>query len=364
MSVNLSVRPRRNRGGRTLFILLLILGVAGGLAWHFKLGPEQIMAQLEQNLPKYVLSVFSSPAWPLSPPAQAAQAEEVEHQSPDTVTLIDTQVINSPHSEAQTAILYNDTGDLETIPWPNIAGRTSVLTYTVESGDTLWSIANQFELDLDTLRWSNPELERNPDVLSVGTELSILPVQGVYHRITAEDSLESIAARYGVAETDITNYPPNGLYPPYDLKLGQGLIVPFGRKDVALPKPLVSAEYVLAWPVVSAPNGTFSPDHPAIDIGAPYGATVYAANGGKVIFADWSQDGLGYTVIIDHGDEFQTWYAHLKGTFLQAGDLVARGAPLGEVGSTGHSSGPHVHFELHLNGERVDPLDYLPNSPQ
>lgn len=362
MSVNLSVRPRRNRG-RALFIIVAIGLVGLGLGWWLGWLPKEVLAKLESNVKHYAPAAMAQlPVLASLPPASAGPANA--QPAIDTVALVDNQLVESPHSQAHTDIFYNDSGELETIPWPNINGRTTVLTYTVESGDTLWSIANQFELDLDTLRWSNPELERNPDVLSVGTVLNILPVSGVYHLVAEGDTPESIAGQYGVAETDITGFPPNALYPPYELKPGQGIVVPFGRKDVILPKPSVSADFALAWPVVSAVSGGFSPDHPAVDIGAPYGSVVYAANGGKVIFADWSQDGLGYTVVIDHGDEFQTWYAHLKGTFMQAGDLVARGAPIGEVGSTGHSSGPHVHFELHLNGERVDPLGYLPSSPQ
>jgi murein DD-endopeptidase MepM/ murein hydrolase activator NlpD len=256
-----------------------------------------------------------------------------------------------------------DTGEIAPIPWPNIAGRTKVLTYTVQSGDSLWSIANQFELDLDTLRWSNIELERNPDVLSVGTELIILPVNGAYHIVKDEDTLESIAALYGISETDIIAYPPNGMYPPYELEVGQGLIIPFGNKEKELPKPSISADYALAWPMVTQVTGTFSPDHTGIDLGAYYGAMVYAAHGGIVIATDWTEI-YGYRVILDHGNGLQTWYAHLKGTPLTNGLAVPRGTPVGEVGSTGRSTGPHLHFEVRLNGEPVNPLGYLPETPQ
>ena len=100
----------------------------------------------------------------------------------------------------------------------------------------------------------------------------------------------------------------------------------------------------------------------AVDIGGPYGTTVYAAAAGEVVYARWAETGYGYTLIIDHGDGLETWYSHLKGTLLQSG-FVERGAPIGEVGSTGNSSGPHVHFEVRLNGQQVNPLEYLPDSP-
>jgi murein DD-endopeptidase MepM/ murein hydrolase activator NlpD len=74
-------------------------------------------------------------------------------------------------------------------------------------------------------------------------------------------------------------------------------------------------------------------------------------------------EGYGYSVIIDHGEGKETWYNHLKGTLLQAGGFVPRGTAIGEVGSTGHSTGPHVHLEWHVNGERLDPVGFLPGSP-
>jgi murein DD-endopeptidase MepM/ murein hydrolase activator NlpD len=104
----------------------------------------------------------------------------------------------------------------------------------------------------------------------------------------------------------------------------------------------------------------FESDHLALDIGAPYGSTIYAADSGTVSYAGWGEEGLGYTVVIDHGQGLETWYVHLKGALIQSGVGVVRGDPVGEIGSTGHSSGPHVHFEVRLNGQPVNPLDYLP----
>ncbi|MCB0167228.1 MAG: M23 family metallopeptidase, partial [Anaerolineae bacterium] len=96
----------------------------------------------------------------------------------------------------------------------------------------------------------------------------------------------------------------------------------------------------------------------------PFGSTVYAAEAGVITFAAQAQDGLGYGVIIDHGEGRQTWYSHLRAVTVEAGATISRNAPIGEVGSTGHLIGPHVHFELHLNGQPVDPSLYLPGVPQ
>ncbi len=347
MSLDLYVGPRRKRRWRVFWLAGAILLITGLVAWQYGWRPEPALTSLGQQVPLPISTM----------PASSSEAAES-----GPVVLVTAAVVENPHSQAYTADLYS--AKEEGIPWPNAGGRTQVEIYTVQDGDTLWGIATKFELDVNTLRWSNPELERNPDVLAVGTELRILPVKGVYHLVTADDTLETIAVRYGVAETDITDYPPNALYPPYELTPGDGLIIPYGRKDLAVPKPALSADFPLAWPVVGFVTGGFQPDHQAIDIGAPYGATVYAADSGTIIYADWAEEGYGYTVIIDHGDGWQTWYNHLKGTLLGAGSFVYRGTPIAEVGSTGHSEGPHLHFEVRLNDEWLNPLDYLPGNPQ
>ncbi len=351
--MNLSIRPRRRRGWGIFRLVGLLLLIAGLIAWQRGWLPDQTLADIGQEVvqqaPKPIADI---------PHLQPKQ----NNPSPSSVVLATSKVVEHPDSTAYTANLY--TGEEEDIPWPNAGGRTQVEIYTVQDGDTLWSIAYEFDLDIDTLRWSNPDLEQNPDVLAVGTELRILPVVGAYHVVEAGDKIEAIAPKYGVAEADITDYPPNALYPPYELTPGTGLIIPYGRKDVTLPKPALATDFPLAWPVAGFITGGFTADHPALDIGAPYGSTVYAADAGTVVYADWATDGYGYTVVIDHGDGRQTWYNHLKGTLLEAGGFVYRGAPIAEVGSTGHSSGPHVHFELRLDDQPVDPLNYLPDSPQ
>jgi hypothetical protein len=330
-----------------LFLAVVLLGLAGLFAWQQGWQPGQALAQLSQEVLERA---------PL-PPLQDQPAEP----KTEGVVLVNSKVVERPESMAYTADLYSATAADGTVPWPNAGGRTRVLNYTVQEGETLWSIAYQFELDLDTLRWSNPALERNPDLLPVGTELIILPVPGVYHIVTAEDTLESIAARYGVAETDIGSYTPNGLYPPYKLKVGRGLIVPFGRKGGNLPQPEVAVASPLAWPVAGTVTGSFEPDHLALDIGAPYGSTVYAAAAGTVRYAGWGEAGLGYTIVIDHGEGLESLYLHLKGVLVEAGADVVRGDAVGEVGSTGHSSGPHLHFEVRRYGRLVNPQEYLPS---
>jgi LysM repeat protein len=255
--------------------------------------------------------------------------------------------------------LIDDVNEVE-ISWAEHEGREEIIVYTVQSGDALWNIASEFGLDLDTLRWSNPDLERNPDLLSVGTELVILPVAGVYHTVESGETVSAIAERYGVAEADILNYPLNDLTTPQSLQVGQQLVVPHGRKELARPTPQSSLDSPFAWPLVGRITQDFSGEHQAIDIGAPYGSPVYAGRAGRVVRSGWARTGYGYTVIIDHGQGLLSLYSHMKGEWVGVGDWVERGQLIGEVGSTGKSSGPHVHFEVRKDGERMDPMDYLP----
>ena len=238
-----------------------------------------------------------------------------------------------------------------------------VITYTVREGDSLWSIAARFGLDVDTLRWSNEDLVRNPDLLSVGQELTILPVKGAYHTVQTGETLKTIALAYGVTPTVIIDYPLNDLHAPYPLEEGQKLVIPGGRRELHWPQPDLSPGSPFAWPVVGQITQGYSEKHPALDLGAPYGSPVYAAQAGTVTHSGWARTGYGYTVILEHGQGVQSLYSHMKGTWVTVGQKVERGQLIGEVGSTGHSSGPHVHFEIRVNGERVDPSGYLPAAP-
>ncbi len=351
MSLNLRFGPRPRHRVRRVLILLCLIGIIGLVAWQQKwTAPRPVAAWTETAL-SYLPIKFSTTTPLAGTPTQ------------DNVVLVKAAVVDSPQSEAYTADLYAAT-DHDDIPWPNIAGRTSIEFYTVKPGDTLWSIAEQFQLDFETLRWSNPELERNPDILVAGSKLRIMPVPGIYHLLEPDDTIEALAQRYGVAPEDITAYPPNALFPPYTLAGREGLIIPYGRKETRLPRPALSLQFALAWPIVGTVTAGYEATHPAIDIAAPYGSPVYAAADGTVIYAAWQEDNASYAVIIDHGDGRETWYNGLRETLVEAGSFVTRGVPIGEVGRSGHTAGPHLHFELHQDGRLVDPLGGLPGTPQ
>lgn len=241
--------------------------------------------------------------------------------------------------------------------------RTAILTYHIQPGDSLWSIAASFDLDVDTLRWSNPEIAQNPDLLSLGQELLILPVCGAYVTVQPGDTVARLAERWGVAPADISNYPLNNLAEGEELRPGARLVIPHGRQEIALAPPGPATGFTYAWPIRGVVTQRYWAGHRAVDLGAPYGAKVYAARAGRCLSATWSEVGYGYLVIVDHDDGSRAYYSHLKGAWVQPGDWVGRGDLVGEVGSTGNSTGPHVHFEIRIGGVPQNPLDFLPPEP-
>jgi LysM repeat protein len=249
--------------------------------------------------------------------------------------------------------------------------RKSVITYTVESGDNIFVIAERWGLRPDTLIWSNEELEANPDMLYVGQVLAILPVDGVYHTVAEGETLETIAQEYDVQVSAITGCEWNGLdLDASAIAPGQKLIVPGGVKPFE-PRTIHAATYPIpedaprgtgdfVWPVGGYVSQSHWDLHRAVDVAGPHGDVVVAADAGFVTYAAWDHAGYGYLVMIDHGNGFVSYYAHLYGFYVSAGESVQRGQPIGARGSTGRSTGPHLHFEIRYDGEPRNPLAFLP----
>lgn len=241
--------------------------------------------------------------------------------------------------------------------------RSRVITYTVEPGDTLSAIAARFGISMDAIRWSNPQIEYNPDDIYPGQTLRIPPVEGVVVEVRPGDTVESLARRYNVSPEAITSYPANQLEPPYTLEPGTLLIIPGGRKVVHVAPPQPHPGYAYMWPVRGTITQRFSARHRGWDIATVYDASVYAARSGRVRVVRWDNTGYGYMVIIDHGDGWNTLYAHLKGALVSPGQWVNQGDIIGKVGGTGRATGPHVHFEIRRGYVRYDPAQFLPPSP-
>lgn len=249
--------------------------------------------------------------------------------------------------------------------------RTEVITYVVRPGDTLWDIAAKFNISQDSL-WANNDLA-SPDLLSIGEVLTVPPIDGLLYTVRPGDTLASIAQRYRAKVEDIVAYAPNGLQPGAEPRVGQQIMIPGGvkpippRRTISLtraPREALKGRGSFVMPVSGVLTQGFSLRHPAIDVAAPRGAPVYAADAGYVAFAGWHPWGYGYAVVIDHGNGFRTLYAHLSWYAPDAGDSVRQGELIGGVGSSygpgGFASGPHLHFELIQNGAKRNPCLFLP----
>jgi murein DD-endopeptidase MepM/ murein hydrolase activator NlpD len=248
--------------------------------------------------------------------------------------------------------------------------RLSVVTYTVQAADTVESIADMYALEPETVMWANPAVEDAPDLLRIGQDVRILPVDGAYHQVKETDTIESIARRYDVEPETIRDCVYNELEPPgYAIEAGSWLVVPGGEKPYVVryvtsytgPVPEgARGSGALDWPVLGAITQGYWYGHRAIDIGAPTGSAVLAADAGYITFAGRTDVGYGNLVVIDHANGSVTYYAHLSMIYVYLGQPVERGDVIGAVGSTGWSTGPHLHFEVRRYGVQQNPRAYLP----
>ena len=273
--------------------------------------------------------------------------------------------------------------------------RMKVITYKVKDGDTLFGIADQFGLKPETILWGNYDtLKDNVHFLEPGQSLNILPIDGTYYKWQEGDTLTGVAQFFKASVEDILDWPGNNLRADLnpdnpDIKPGTWLVIPGGQREmVSWQAPRIyrsnpAVAKVLGpgycGQVVDGAIGTgsfvwptpghwisgyhFIPGiHPGIDIGGAIGNAIYAADTGVVVYAGWNNYGYGNLIIIDHGDGWQTVYAHLSVIDVSCGMSVFKGAIIGAMGVTGNSTGPHLHFEMHADqyGGAVDPLRFLP----
>jgi len=247
--------------------------------------------------------------------------------------------------------------------------RESIIIYKVEPGDTLYGIAQKFGISGETVIWANQK-EDTPDTLSIGQELIILPVSGVYHTVQKGDTVESVAAKYKVEPSAITQFALNNLKPPYTLVAGQKIIVPGGQKPYIprrvvayqgpVPEGAARGTGIFGWPASGMISQKYWGGHRAIDIAASKGSPIYAADSGYVVMAGFSGSGYGNMVVIDHGNGFQTLYAHLDSIAVRLGQSVKKGQKIATMGTSGRTTGPHLHFEIIKGGVQRNPIGILP----
>lgn len=279
----------------------------------------------------------------------------------ETLTLL-----NTLENKEQSVIVDSDVFKTAVSQKP----RDKIITYTVQRGDTLSTIAQKFDISTETIKWENNLVS---DSITVGDELRILSVTGIAHKVSSGDSVYTIAKRYDANPQAIVDFPFNDFANPetFSLVEGQILIVPDGVKPSE--KPVIRRQYIAQGPLSVSVSGFFWPVsglitqfsswyHTAIDLAAPLGTPIIAARSGVVAKATsgtWD-GGYGDNLIVDHGDGYETLYSHLSSFNVSLGDSVVGGKTvLGWIGMTGRTTGPHVHFEIRRNGDLLNPLPYL-----
>ncbi len=286
-------------------------------------------------------------------------------------------------SEGQELLIPVDPGAVEAVAAEiqkrsaeDIASRPTdipleVENYTVREGDSLWSIANSFNLDINTLFGCNTM--KNPNYLRVGGVLRIPNQDGVFYTVKKGDTIAEIAKKHGTQTELVMN--ANGLASA-SLKAGSELFLP-GAKPLttvyaALGDPSIKGTKKLsksfAWPLVGGISSGYGwrrhpftkrrDFHTGIDIKGPSGRTIRASKAGRVVYSGW-MGGYGRVVVIDHGKGYTTLYAHCSRLLVRQGQRVSSGQPVGKVGSSGRATGPHLHFEVRLNNKPISPLQVL-----
>jgi murein DD-endopeptidase MepM/ murein hydrolase activator NlpD len=253
---------------------------------------------------------------------------------------------------------------------PGMVGRDRTEYYVVQPGDTLGGIATRFNLQLTTILWENSLTARS--VLRLGQKLTILPTDGVTYKIKKGDTAAKVASLFKVPLDDVLSFNPGGSF-----QVGQTVMVPGGRPlyVAPAPKPVTTISPTAVRPLTSSASSSnsrllwptvhrrltqyYNLRHTGVDIGDPIGTPIYAAEDGVVVTAGWNRGGYGYYIIIDHGGGLQTLYGHTSKMYVKAGDHVVRGQQIADMGSTGRSTGPHLHFEVRINGRRTNPLNYI-----
>lgn len=239
-------------------------------------------------------------------------------------------------------------------------------THVLASGDTLTDIAERNDTSIAALVGANPDLASFDD-LPAGMDLLIPPEEGMLVTLDDPSGLPTLLARYGIAPGAVVR--ANAIAGPSDLQPGMLLFLPGVAPDEALARlrRARERERPYGWPAQGVISSYFgrrnlgmgtAAFHSAIDIAAPEGSPVLAARSGVVTYADWSGS-YGKLLRVRHDDGSETWYAHNRDLLVAVGDRVRRGERIALVGSTGLSTGPHVHFEIREGGRPVNPLAYL-----
>lgn len=281
-----------------------------------------------------------------------------EIRGPQTKDPLEQRAMEAYSGLGQASVLSHDQGDkipldlMETFSWEN---------YTVRGGDTISSIATSHGLTLDAVIALNGIT--NVKKIRVGQQLRIPNMDGIPYTARKGDSLFRISAISGI--------PLNAILDANDLQsdilpVGMTVFLPGARmRSDELKRALGQLFIYPVWGPLTSPYGWRNDPftgvrrfHAAIDIAAPTGTPIKAALDGKVSSEGYNGT-YGNFIILNHDGGYQTLYAHLSAFSVSKGVRVSQGQKIGLVGSTGYSTGPHVHFGVYKNGRSMNPLDFL-----
>lgn len=250
--------------------------------------------------------------------------------------------------------------------------RRDIIEYAVQKGDTASAIAKNYGVDVASIKALNPKLA--VDDLAIGDVVKIPPVTGVIVTVKKGDTISSLAKKYGLESSQpMVDWPYNSFAndETFELAAGQQLVIPGGVMPEEIIRPVYQmtpaqtlfarGSGALSWPTSGTMTQYFSWYHNGDDIANAVGTAIVAADSGRVILAERSgyNGGYGKYVKVDHGNGMVTLYAHMSEVFVNVGDNVGRGGFLGKMGSTGRSTGSHLHFVVFSNGVAVNPLNLL-----
>lgn len=324
----------------------------------------------------------------------SAQGKGGEYTS--TPTAIPTSPLLAANSDTLPAVYAGFSVSRLALPHTNRPAepRDEIIPYTIQTGDTLFGIAEKFGLQPETLLWSNRHiLGDNPENIFPGVEILIPPEDGAIYQWNTGDGLNGVAKFYNVTIDVILDWPGNKLDRNTigDLSLpnipaGTFIFVPGGKGEFTdwLPKytrekpatssisgsacGAITSGYIgygtFVWPsterYLSGYDYSPTTNHRGIDVAGQLGNPIYAVDAGVIVYSNWNENGYGNLIVVDHGNGWQSVYAHLSDFARYCGDNVEQGETIGYMGSTGNSSGPHLHFELRNEQYGVvNPWDFL-----
>lgn len=230
-----------------------------------------------------------------------------------------------------------------------------VQEYRVAKGDNLWKIASKFNIDIDTIIGANDITNMNR--IRIGDKLQILPVKGILYKVNPGESLSTISNNFDISIDSIVQ--ANAITDPNLVDPRTTLLIPGAKPEFGYQERMSRRFMKPVHGRISSPFGMrWGKMHEGIDIAVNTGTIIRASRSGKVVFSGWS-GGYGYAVIIEHQKGVRTLYAHNSKLLVSSGEHVERGQSITKSGNTGRSTGPHLHFEIQINGRAVNPLNYL-----